>query len=88
MSEYCKNCFELQKENDKLKAENNRLKRQLEYDSRYNDMQAEIDYGDKLIDKYKTCLQEIKVIVCGNYEIIDPQGRKDILKLITKAEEE
>lgn len=37
---------------------------------------------------YKQTLQEIKAIVCGNYEIIDPQGRKDILKLITKAEEE
>lgn len=36
---------------------------------------------------YQT-LQEIKAIVCGNYEIIDPQGRKDILKLITKAESE
>lgn len=38
--------------------------------------------------KYKDTLQEIKAIVCGNYEIIDPQGRKDILKLITKAEVE
>lgn len=38
------------------------------------------------IDKLKNCLQDIKAIVCGNYEIIDPQGRKDILKLITKAE--
>lgn len=33
-------------------------------------------------------LLEIKAIVCGNYEIIDPQRRKDILKLITKAESE
>lgn len=40
------------------------------------------------IDKLRTCLQDIKAIVCGNYEIIDPQGRKDILKLITKAESE
>ena len=39
-------------------------------------------------ERLKSCLQEIKKIVCGNYEIIDPQGRKDILKLISKAEEE
>lgn len=44
---------------------------------------------EKLKDQerlYVSALQEIKAIVCGNYEIIDPQGRKDILKLITKAE--
>lgn len=34
----------------------------------------------------KACLQEIKAIVCSNGEIIDTQGRKDIIKLITKAE--
>lgn len=39
-------------------------------------------------NKANICLQQIKAIVCGNYEIIDSQGRKDILKLITKAEEE
>lgn len=38
--------------------------------------------------KLEQTLQEIKAIVCGNYEIIDPQGRKDILKLITKVESE
>lgn len=41
-----------------------------------------------LLSKANKTLQEIKAIVCGNYEIIGPQGRKDILKLITKAEEE
>ena len=72
----------------KFKDENERLRKQIEYDSRYNDMQAEIDCGERLITKYKICLQEIKAIVCGNYEIIDPQGRKDILKLINKTEVE
>lgn len=37
-------------------------------------------------NKANTTLQEIKAIVCGNYEIIDSQGRKDILKLINKTE--
>lgn len=41
-------------------------------------------YSEDVVNKYLTTLQEIKAIVCGNYEIIDPQGRKDILKLITK----
>lgn len=36
--------------------------------------------------KLEKTLQEIKAIVCGNYDIIDPQGRKDILKLINKTE--
>lgn len=44
--------------------------------------------ANKYVNKYHKTLQEIKAIVCGNYEIIDSQGRKDILKLITKAESE
>ena len=63
-------------ENAELKAENERLQEKIE------------SYAYKQADKYLTTLQQIKAIVCGNYEIIDPQGRKDILKLITKAEEE
>ena len=36
--------------------------------------------------KYKNILSEIKEIVCGNYEIIDSYGRKEIIKLLNKAE--
>ena len=62
---------------ENLRQENERLKE--------ND--CEKCYHLDMYIKYKSCLQEIKAIVCGNYEIIDPQGRKDIIKLITKAEE-
>lgn len=51
-------------------------------------LKAELTDLEAENDKLRTCLQEIKAIVCGNYEIIDPQGRKDILKLIIKAESE
>lgn len=50
--------------------------------------QDKIDILEIRNKRLKQTLQEIKAIVCGNYEIIDPQGRKDILKLITKAESE
>ena len=62
-----------------LKAENERLKK---LECKFK------EYCTCNTEKYIQTLQEIKAIVCGNYEIIDPQGRKDILKLITKAESE
>lgn len=70
-----------------LKAENERLK------SKIKDLQIRKDRyylkgleQERQISDYITLFQEIKAIVCGNYEIIDPQGRKDILKLINKTE--
>ena len=79
-----------------LKAENEKLKEEVETrDNLVEHFRKEAINWAKIsndcikdIEKYKQTLQEIKAIVCGNYEIIDPQGRKDILKLITKAEEE
>ena len=72
----------LAEEVEQLKAENERLK------DCVTDLQNGNDSLYNALCKYKSCLQEIKAIVCGNYEIIDPQGRKDILKLIIKAEVE
>lgn len=60
---------------NRLESENNMLKDSL-------------SLANSIVNKYHAIIQEIKAIACGNYEIIDPQGRKDILKLITKAEEE
>lgn len=79
----------------KLKAENERLKKENEIllcqlvinDDEDVTVQISESQFDKY-NKYRQTLQEIKAIVCGNYEIIDPQGRKDILKLIAKAESE
>ena len=83
-------CIELEQGKiAELKAENDKLKRQLEFDSRYNDMQAELDYGEKLIEKYKSCLQEIRAIAEENKDTAQYGGIcKSILMIITKAEEE
>lgn len=83
---------ELQKENARLKEEIKEVKKyqyQQEYlDKEIEEMQKALKTLAEGLNKRQMTLQEIKAIVCGNYEIIDPQGRKDILKLITKAESE
>jgi hypothetical protein len=71
---------------DQLKAENEQLKKAEEYDSRYNDMQAEIDCGNAIIEKYEQTLAEIKEM------IPPPKGAKlhlvfeEILKKISEVE--
>lgn len=50
---------DLQKENTELKAENERLKEEIKEVKKY---QYEQEYLDKVLDKYKSCLQEIKEI--------------------------
>lgn len=50
---------------DQLKAENEKFKKAEEYDSRYNDLQAEIDCGNAIIEKYEKCLEEMKKIAKG-----------------------
>ena len=46
---------------DNLKAENEALKKAIEYDSRYNDLQAEIDCGETIINQLKAENDELKV---------------------------
>lgn len=86
---------DLVKQIDELKTENTKLNEKIlkfkwdnPYFDLYNNVVNQRDMWEQKSKQYKSCLQEIKAIVCGNYEIIDTQGRKDILKLITKAEEE
>lgn len=43
----------LEIEISRLKTENEALKKAIEYDSRYNDMQAEIDCGERMINQLK-----------------------------------
>ena len=103
----CKDCTDeeciyfWQKENYLLKQENELLKSRLEtlanidkYDSRYNDLLAEIDAGETLIEKYKQVLKEIKEIV--SEPCIDGENcitcnsnctNKDILNKIKSTED-
>lgn len=77
------------KEINLLQAQNEGYRKQNESLQKENDHWQQL-YQNEHCDllKFKNCLQKIKAIVCSNYEIIDTQGRKDILKLITKMEEE
>lgn len=49
--------------NINLAKENEDLRKAEEYDSRYNDLQAEIDCGNKIIEKYEKCLAEIRKLL-------------------------
>lgn len=76
MSEYCKNCYELQEQFDKLKAENEELKRQHQGDKGLITSTGKMNY--QLIqeyDKLKTENDELKKKcniytcgICGNKE--------------------
>lgn len=87
MSEYCKNCFELQNKIDELKAENEALIEGL-------------GVANKYVNKYHKTLQEIKKLAerqllvtnVRTYQMVYyadfSQYRNEILDLITKVEEE
>ena len=53
----------LQQENAELKAENERLKEELEIKSLTDNTTGETNYRSNLVNKYRTTLQEIKAIV-------------------------
>ena len=53
--------------------------------NQYN-LESELQRLKQENERLKAVLQEIKAIVSSNCEIIDAQGRKDILKNIVKAE--
>lgn len=83
MSEYCKNCFELQNKIDELKAENERLKRENEI------ITGMCNSSRNRFNKLYNILQEIKAIAKGN--IIGCFSDKcdladEIQQKITKAE--
>ena len=52
------NCY--YKQLQRARAEIEQLKKQIEYDSRYNDMQAEIDCGEKIISELKAENKDLK----------------------------
>lgn len=66
---------ELYEKNVQLQKENEELKK-YQYTQEY--LQSEIE-------KRQKALEEIREIVSGNYEILDPQAKQDIKKLIDEV---
>lgn len=69
--------YNLQRQLDQLKAENSKLKQRIiEIDRSYKNRQEELEQT----------LNEIKEIVNGDYEILDPQAKNAILQKINEVE--
>lgn len=62
------------------------LKKAEEYDSRYNDMQAEIDCGEKIIIQLKQTLTEIKELCQKHIKAEKIVMANDILQKISECE--
>lgn len=96
MSEYCKSCFELQNKIDKLKAENDRLKEEIEIrDNLSEKFRKEALSWANIANEYQKDktklnqnLQEIKAIVKDNIIGFFCDLADEIQQKITKAEEE
>ena len=59
------------------------LKKAEKYDSRYSDLQAEIDCGEKIISQLKQTLTEIKEIVgIGLVDGLQPEEYSGFLKIL------
>ena len=63
----------------RLEQENEKLKKSIEYDSRINDMQAEIDCGDRLIGNYRKALEEIRKLAVTGSEQEDCYSCEEIV---------
>lgn len=91
MSEYCKNCFELQNKIDELETENEQLKALCDtyrtcYQAKHSDIKC-------LLIKHKQTLQEIKEYLEDIDYIAQFNGTPydlsvEIKQIITKSEEE
>lgn len=78
---------------EELKAENECLKQEFEIESLTDKTTGETIYRSNLVNKYKSCLQEIKAIaeqILNKNEFVYMNYRdvRQIIRLITKAEEE
>ena len=75
MSEYCKNCYELQQQLDKLKAENDTLRQFLSKEplalqalqSAYSSYKKSTDVFYEMVEQYKQTLVEIKEFLQSDY---------------------
>lgn len=82
----------LKQENERLKEEIKEVKKyqyQQEYlDKEIEEMQKALKTLAEGLNKRQMLLQEIKAIVSGDYEMLDPQTLQEIRSIITKTEEE
>ena len=70
---YYKQCELLKQENEELKARVKILNRMTGI------------FSARLAEKYRQALEEIREIVSGNYEILDPQAKKEIQTKINEV---
>ena len=94
MSVYCKTCVcksceqlkRLEQENKELKERKDKYYQQtLDDEILINELSLEVDLRKKESDfyleklsNYRSALEEIRKIVTGNYEVLEPQTKKDI----------
>lgn len=87
MSEYCKNCFELQNKIDELKAENDRLKRENEIIAgMHNSSSNRFNKLYSILQEIKEYLEDIDYI--AQFDGTPYDLSVEIKQIITKAEEE
>lgn len=70
----------------RLEQENKRqFKRIVELKKSEDEFYCEAELANKTAYKYKSALEEIREIVTGNYELLDPQAKKDIENKINEV---
>ena len=82
MSEYCKNCYELQQQLDQLKAENKDLKKQV------NLTQMFLDACNNSCEHYTQTLIEIKEIAKWHTTSADSEDAQEDMKQILQKTSE
>ena len=72
--EEVKDCY--YKQLQRLKQENENLKKEVKQIRTYEELK---------LKKYKQALEEIREIVTGNYDVLEPQAKKDIENKINEV---
>ena len=85
--EYKGSPLELENSIQRLKQENEELKKYIIALENDNDWLTALFKGATLqkYEAYQTALEEIREIVSGCYEVLEPQAKKDIEKLINEV---
>ena len=80
-------CIEFKKEKQELLEKYNQVSRDF-YNGKYCNKEncSLLNAKEQECKELKNCLTEIKEIVNGNYEILDPQAKNEILQKISECE--